>query len=101
VHEVCRRLDGIPLALELAAARLSVLSVDQLRDRLDDRFQLLTGGRRALPRQQTLDAVVRWSYEHLSVDEQRLLQRLAVFSGDSTVEAASLSSRGKTCPSPR
>jgi predicted ATPase/DNA-binding winged helix-turn-helix (wHTH) protein len=88
VHEVCRRLDGIPLALELAAARLSVLSVDQLRDRLDDRFQLLTGGRRALPRQQTLDAVVRWSYEHLSVDEQRLLQRLAVFSGDSTVEAA-------------
>ncbi|HEY2560068.1 MAG TPA: winged helix-turn-helix domain-containing protein [Caldimonas sp.] len=88
VHEVCRRLDGIPLALELAAARLSVLSVDQLRDRLDDRFRLLTGGRRALPRQQTLDAVVRWSYEHLSVDEQRLLQRLAVFSGGSTVEAA-------------
>ncbi len=88
VHEVCRRLDGIPLALELAAARLNVLSVEQLRDRLDDRFRLLTGGRRALPRQQTLDAVVRWSYEHLSVDEQRLLQRLAVFSGGSTVEAA-------------
>ncbi|WP_298826933.1 hypothetical protein [uncultured Piscinibacter sp.] len=88
VHEVCRRLDGIPLALELAAARLSVLSVDQLRARLDDRFRLLTGGRRALPRQQTLDAVVRWSYEHLSADEQRLLQRLAVFSGGSTIEAA-------------
>ncbi|MCW5633613.1 MAG: winged helix-turn-helix domain-containing protein [Rubrivivax sp.] len=94
VHEVCRRLDGIPLALELAAARLSVLSVEQLRDRLDDRFRLLTGGRRALPRQQTLDAVVRWSYEHLSADEQRLLQRLAVFSGGSTVEAAVFVSAG-------
>ncbi|MCW5633617.1 MAG: winged helix-turn-helix domain-containing protein [Rubrivivax sp.] len=94
VHEVCRRLDGIPLALELAAARLSVLSVEQLQARLDDRFRLLTGGRRALPRQQTLDAVVRWSYEHLSADEQRLLQRLSVFSGGSTVEAAVFVSAG-------
>ena len=88
LHEVCRRLDGIPLALELAAARLNVLSVDQLRARLDDRFRLLFGGRRALPRQQTLDAVVRWSYEHLSAAEQRLLQQLCVFSGGSTIEAA-------------
>jgi predicted ATPase/DNA-binding winged helix-turn-helix (wHTH) protein len=94
VHDVCRRLDGIPLALELAAARLSVMTVDQLRSRLDDRFRLLTGGRRALPRQQTLDAVVRWSYEHLSIDEQRLLQRLAVFSGSSTIEAAVFVSAG-------
>jgi non-specific serine/threonine protein kinase len=88
LHEVCRRLDGIPLALELAAARLNVLSVDQLRARLDDRFRLLSGGRRALPRQQTLDAVVRWSYEHLSAAEQRLLQRLSVFSGGTTIAAA-------------
>jgi predicted ATPase/DNA-binding winged helix-turn-helix (wHTH) protein len=88
LHEVCRRLDGIPLALELAAARLNVLSVEQLRARLDDRFRLLSGGRRALPRQQTLDAVVRWSYEHLNAAEQRLLQRLSVFSGGSTIEAA-------------
>ena len=88
VHEVCKRLDCIPLALELAAARLNVLSVDQLKARLDDRFRLLSGGRRALPRQQTLDAVVRWSYEHLSAAEQRLLQRLSVFSGGTTIEAA-------------
>ncbi len=88
LHDVCRRLDGIPLALELAAARLNVLSVDQLRARLDERFRLLSGGRRALPRQQTLDAVVRWSYEHLNAAEQRLLQRLAVFSGGSTIETA-------------
>jgi non-specific serine/threonine protein kinase len=88
LHEVCRRLDGIPLALELAAARLNVLSVEQLKARLDDRFRLLAGGRRALPRQQTLDGVVRWSYEHLSEPEQRLLQRLSVFSGGSTIEAA-------------
>ena len=88
LHDVCRRLDGIPLALELAAARLNVLSVDQLRARLDDRFRLLSGGRRALPRQQTLDAVVRWSYEHLNAAEQRLLQRLSVFSGGTTIEAA-------------
>ena len=88
LHDVCRRLDGIPLALELAAARLSVLTVDQLRARLDDRFRLLSGGRRALPRQQTLDAVVRWSYEHLGAAEQRRLQRLSVFSGGSTIEAA-------------
>ena len=65
-----------------------MLSVDQLRARLDDRFRLLSGGRRALPRQQTLDAVVRWSYEHLNAAEQRLLQRLSVFSGGSTIEAA-------------
>jgi non-specific serine/threonine protein kinase len=95
LRDVCLRLDGIPLALELAAARLNVLTVDQLRARLDDRFRLLAGGRRALPRQQTLDAVVRWSYEHLSAAEQRLLQRLAVFSGGSTIEAAAAVSAGE------
>ncbi len=94
LHDVCRRLDGIPLALELAAARLNVLSVDQLRARLDDRFRLLTGGRRALPRQQTLDAVVRWSYEQLNAAERRLLQRLSVFSGGTTIEAAIFVSEG-------
>lgn len=88
VHEICQRLDGIPLALELAAARLSLLSPEQIRARLDDRFRLLTGGRRALPRHQTLAAVIRWSYEQLPTAEQRLLSRLAVFSGGWTLAAA-------------
>ncbi len=88
VAEVCRRLDGIPLALELAAARVKVLSVDQIRSRLDDRFRLLTGGRSAIPRQQTLLATVQWSYEQLTADEQRLLRQLSVFSGGWTLESA-------------
>ena len=80
--EICRRLDGIPLAIELAAARIRILSVDQIRARLDDRFRLLTASSRtALPRHQTLQATIQWSYDQLSVDEQRLFRSLAVFAG--------------------
>jgi len=89
VAQVCRRLDGIPLALELAAARARVLSVEQIAERLDDRFRLLTGGARtALPRQQTLRALIDWSYDLLSDPEQALFRRLAVFVGGWTLEAA-------------
>jgi predicted ATPase len=77
---ICRRLDGMPLAIELAAARLRSLSLSELSDRLDQRFRLLTGGSRAaLERQQTLHATVHWSYSLLSAAEQQLLRRLAVF----------------------
>jgi predicted ATPase/class 3 adenylate cyclase len=86
---ICRRLDGMPLAIELAAARLRVLSLQDLRDRLDHRFRLLTGGSRAaLPRQQTLLATVGWSYSLLEEDEQRLLRRLAVFGESFDLAAA-------------
>ena len=89
VAQVCRRLDGIPLALELAAARARVLSVEQIAERLDDRFRLLTGGARtALPRQQTLRALIDWSYDLLSDPEKALFRRLAVFVGGWTLEAA-------------
>lgn len=89
IASICRRLDGIPLAIELAAARVKSLPVEQLAERLDDRFRLLTGGgRTALPRQQTLRATIDWSYNLLQPDEKRLLQRLAVFSGGWTLEAA-------------
>jgi predicted ATPase/class 3 adenylate cyclase len=89
VVEICRRLDGIPLAIELAAARVTVLSVDEISARLGDRFRLLTGGSRsALPRQQTLQALVDWSWNLLSEEDQRLLGRLSVFSGGWTLEAA-------------
>jgi predicted ATPase/tRNA A-37 threonylcarbamoyl transferase component Bud32 len=82
VAEICRRLDGIPLALELAAARVKVLSVDQIRERLDDRFRLLTGGTRsAIARHQTLQATIEWSYDQLTRDEQRLFRLVSVFSG--------------------
>ena len=87
--EICRRLDGIPLALELAAARANVFSVEQIAARLDDRFRLLTAGRRtALPRQQTLRAMVDWSYDLLAEPERVLLRRLSVFAGGWTFEAA-------------
>ncbi|HLK58518.1 MAG TPA: tetratricopeptide repeat protein [Chthonomonadaceae bacterium] len=87
--QICRRLDGIPLALELAAARVRVLSVEQIAARLDDRFKLLTGGSRtALPRQQTLRALIDWSYALLSASEQELLVRLSVFAGGWTLEGA-------------
>jgi len=87
--KVCRRLDGIPLALELAAARVRVLSVEQIAERLDDRFRLLTGGARtALPRQQTLRALIDWSYDLLSEPEKVLFRRLAVFVGGWTLDAA-------------
>ncbi len=80
IASICRRLDGMPLAIELAAARLSSMSLADLRDRLDHRFRLLTGGSRvALARQQTLLATVSWSYSLLEGIEQRLLRRLAVF----------------------
>ncbi|WP_433889018.1 AfsR/SARP family transcriptional regulator [Streptomyces sp. CA-111067] len=86
--ELCRRLDGLPLAIELAAARLRSLSPRQLADRLDDRFRLLTGGARTLlPRQQTLRAVVDWSWDLLEPAERVLLRRLAVFRGGWTLEA--------------
>jgi predicted ATPase len=89
VVQICRRLDGIPLALELAAARLKGLSVEQLASRLDQRFRLLTGGSRAaLPRQQTLAALVSWSYDLLTDQERILFNRLAVFVGGWTLEAA-------------
>jgi predicted ATPase/serine/threonine protein kinase len=87
VAEICRRLDGIPLALELAAARARVLSVEQIRDRLDDRFRLLTGGSRvALPRHQTLRAALQWSYDQLAEPERLLLRRLSTFAGGWTLE---------------
>ena len=89
VAQVCWRLDGIPLAIELAAARVPSLTVQQIADRLDDRFHLLTGGSRtALPRQQTLRALVEWSYDLLSDHEKTVFQRLAVFVGGWTLEAA-------------
>ncbi|MEU5585078.1 BTAD domain-containing putative transcriptional regulator [Streptomyces chrestomyceticus] len=80
--EICRRLDGLPLAVELAAARLRALTPRQIAERLDDRFRLLTGGSRtSLPRQQTLRAVVDWSWDLLTADERAVLRRLSVFSG--------------------
>ncbi|HKX76803.1 MAG TPA: tetratricopeptide repeat protein, partial [Acidimicrobiia bacterium] len=89
VIQLCRRLDGMPLALELAAARLRVLSLEQIAARLDDRFRLLTGGSRtALPRQQTLQAAIDWSYDLLSEGEKLLFDRLSVFQGGFTLEAA-------------
>ena len=89
VAGICQRLDGIPLALELAAARVRALSVEQISARLSDRFRLLTGGdRTALPRQQTLRALIDWSYDLLTEPERILFRRLAVFAGGFTVEAA-------------
>ncbi|MFI5562629.1 BTAD domain-containing putative transcriptional regulator [Amycolatopsis japonica] len=86
---VCRILDGMPLAIELAAARLRTMSVEQLANRLDDRFRLLTGGSRtALPRHRTLRAMVDWSWELLSDAERTVLCRLSVFSGGASLEAA-------------
>ena len=87
--QICHRLDGIPLAIELAAVRVKVLSVEQNVRRLDDRFRLLTGGSRsALPRQQTLRATIDWSYNQLSEPECLLLDRLSVFMGGWTLDAA-------------
>jgi predicted ATPase/class 3 adenylate cyclase len=89
IGQICSHLDGIPLAIELAAARTRVLSVDQIAKRLDDRFILLTGGSRsALPRQQTLRALIDWSYNLLGEEERRLLRRVSVFAGGWTFEAA-------------
>ncbi len=89
IIRICNQLDGIPLAIELAAGRVKVLSVEQINSRLDDRFRLLTGGSRvALPRQQTLRATIEWSYELLSEVEQRLFRRLAVLTGIWSLEEA-------------
>jgi hypothetical protein len=95
--EVCRHLDGIPLALELAAAQLAALTPQQLRDRLDQRFELLVGARgRRRQRQQTLHAVMDWSWERLEPSERDLLAALAVFAGGWTLEAAEYVGGGKT-----
>jgi predicted ATPase/DNA-binding SARP family transcriptional activator len=89
VVEICRRLDGLPLAIELAAARLRSMPIDEIARRLDDRFRLLTGGSRtALPRHRTLRAVVDWSWELLDEPERRLARRLSVFAAGATPESA-------------
>ena len=89
IAQICQRLDGIPLAIELAAARTNVLTVEQILKRLDDRFTLLTGGlRTSLPRHQTLQATIEWSFSLLSEQERFLFRRLAVFAGGWTLEAA-------------
>jgi predicted ATPase/class 3 adenylate cyclase len=89
VAEICRRLDGIPLALELAAARISAMSPEEIAARVGDRFRLLTGGRRtAVPRQQTLQALIDWSWDLLADEDRQLLRRLSVFGGGWTAPAA-------------
>jgi predicted ATPase/class 3 adenylate cyclase len=89
VAEICRRLDGIPLAIELAAARVNVLSIPNLAQRLDERFRILTGGSRtALPRQKTLSALIDWSYDLLSAQERTLFSRMAAFAGTFTLDSA-------------
>ena len=80
VADICRRLDGIPLALELAAARVKILSIPNLAQRLNERFKILTGGSRsALPRQKTLSALIDWSYDLLTPQEQMLFSRVGIF----------------------
>jgi hypothetical protein len=87
VVEICRRLDGIPLAIELAASRMASMTAIEVRDRLDHRFRLLVGSRRGLSRHQTLRHAVGWSYDHLEDTEKTLLDRCAVFTGGSTCKA--------------
>lgn len=90
IDRICAHLDGIPLAIELAAARVRAISIEELLRRLSERFRILTGGvRTALPRQQTLRAMIDWSYELLTDDEKALFRRVAVFRGSFTLEAAS------------
>ena len=94
--QVCARLDGIPLAIELAAARVKMLKVEQIAERLDDRFRLLTSGSRtALPHHQTLRALIDWSYDLLPETERALLRRLSAFAGGWTIEAAETICQGK------
>ncbi len=88
VADVCRRLDGIPLAIELAASRMASMTAAEVRDRLDDRFKLLVGSRRGLARHQTLRHAVAWSYDLLDDAEKSLLQRCSVFSGGFDLESA-------------
>jgi non-specific serine/threonine protein kinase len=88
VIRLCRRLDGVPLAIELATRRLRAIPLEQLADRLEDRFRLLTGGRRAaLPHHQTIRAATEWSYDLCSPAEQLLWARLTVFAGSFDTEA--------------
>jgi non-specific serine/threonine protein kinase len=96
ITEICRRLDGMPLAIELAAARVRALSVKQIAGHLDDRFHLLTSGSRTAPlRHQTLEAALDWSYALLSEVEQKVLQRLSVFAGGWMLEAAEVVCAGE------
>jgi predicted ATPase len=91
VSDICRRLDGIPLAIELAAARVKVMSIPNLAHRLNERFKILTDGNRtALPRQKTLSALFDWSYDLLSPRERELFDRIAIFAGSFTFDAANL-----------
>jgi len=98
VVEICRRLDGIPLAIEFAAARVAHLSPQQIADRLEDRFRLLTGGRRRIQRQQTLAAALDWSHDLLDEEERTLFRRLAVFAGGFSLEAAEAICTGNGIP---
>jgi predicted ATPase len=88
VVEICRRLDGIPLAIELAASRMASMTASEVRDRLDHRFRLLVGSRRGLERHQTLRHAVQWSYDHLDDAEKALLDRCSVFSGGFDLDSA-------------
>ncbi|MBC5802711.1 MAG: AfsR/SARP family transcriptional regulator, partial [Candidatus Eremiobacteraeota bacterium] len=89
VADICRRLGGIPLAIELAAARVHILGPRELCERLDERFRVLTASSRdALPRQQTLRALIDWSYDLLGERERALFRRLSIFAGDFTLEGA-------------
>ncbi len=95
VAQICKRLDGIPLAIELAAARARALPVDEIAARLDDRFRILkTGSKTSLPRHQTLRALIDWGYDHLTPAEQALFRRLSVFSGGWTLSAAEAACSG-------
>ena len=99
VAAICRALDGMPLAIELAAARLRTMAPEQVAARLGDRFQLLTGGSRtAVPRHQTLRAVVDWSWDLLDDAERALWRRFSVFTGGATLEAAEQVCSGSGLP---
>jgi len=97
VTDICRRLDGIPLAIELAAARVKVLSLPQLLLKLDERFRVLTNGdRSALPRHQTMRALIDWSYDGLSGDERALFRKLSIFAGGFTLETVAAACADET-----
>src|SRR5580692_6309027 len=87
VEDVCRRLDGIPLAIELAASRMASMTAAEVRDRLDNRFKLLVGSRRGLERHQTLRQAVAWSYDLLDDSQKALLERCSVFAGGFDIQS--------------